>query len=244
MMATPARPDVGESQPYINTAVVPALRPDYTAEQLAAWLQRHEEFVSLARRGGLDVAFFGDSLTDGWRTHGHIVWEGCFAPLRAGNFGLAGDRTQQLLWRLTHGGLDGLDCRAAVVLIGTNNTDPGLGDNSLTPRNTPLEIVAGVTAVVQTLRMRLPGARVLLLGVFPRGPANAPVRGAIATINAGLRQLDDGGRFVSFLDIGARFLNTDGSLRQDLMPDQLHLNTAGYEVWADAIRAPLASLLA
>lgn len=230
--------------PAANSAVVPSLRPDYPPEMLAAWSRRHEELVALARSGEIEVAFFGDSITEAWRTTGAEAWNRSFAPLRAGNFGISGDRTQQVLWRMQHGELDGLNPKVAIVLIGTNNTSPGLGENSLTRRNTPAEIAEGVTAVVETLRHQLPRIRVLLLGIFPRGLRHDPAREEIARINAVLALAYAESPWVRFLDIGRRFLDADEALPVDLMPDALHLSPAGYEIFRDSIQEPIALMLA
>lgn len=205
-----------------------------------AWVRRHEGFVAEARRGGIDVVFLGDSLTDLWRREGRAAWEEHFAPLRAANFGIDGDRTQQLLWRLQHGAVDGPAPKVVVLLIGTNNT--GRERNSEVPRNTTAEAIAGVTLVVQTLRAKLPDATILLLGLLPRGEKDAPIRAQVGEINCALSGLDDGGR-IRFLDIGSRFLSPDGSLSREIMPDLLHMSEAGYAVFADALRDPLAKLL-
>jgi lysophospholipase L1-like esterase len=147
-----------------NSALQPAPRD-------AAWVKRHEGFVAEAARGGVDVLFLGDSITDGWRrpgpNGGKAVWDREIAPLRAANFGIGGDRTQHVLWRIEQGTLEGLRPRVVVLMIGTNNT--GFERDGTTPRNTPAETVAGVQAIVGQLRRRLPEARVLLLAVFPRG---------------------------------------------------------------------------
>ena len=239
-VATPfLRPDAAA-----NTAATPAIRPDYSPERRAAWLARHEEFVTLARQGGIDVLFVGDSITDYWRTHGRAIWDAEFVPLRAANFGLAGDRTQQVHWRLLNGELDGIRPRVVVLLIGTNNLDPGFGgEASLTPRNTPTEIVRGIGAIVRTLQQKQPQAKVLLLGLFPRGAKEAPVRAQIAEVNRGLASLTASGR-VTFLDLGAAFLDRDGNPGPGFMPDQLHLNEEGYRRWAGPLRETLKRLLA
>ncbi len=232
-----------DNPPHRNTAVEASTRPDYDAEKQAAWLQRHHDLVALARRGGIDVAFFGDSLTEQWTTTGRAEWERWFVPLGAGNFGVSGDRTQQVLWRMSHGELDGIAPRVLVLLIGTNNTDPGLGENSLTPANTTPEIIDGVTAIVSLVRARLPNTKILLHGVLPRGPATAAIREQIAAINAGLRLLDDDGRSVRFVDFGPLFLEPNDSISPDIMPDQLHLSATGYQIWARALIEPLTALL-
>lgn len=230
--------------PAANSAIAPSLRPDYPPEMLAAWSRRHEELVALARGGDVEVAFFGDSITEAWRTTGISAWNRWFAPLRAGNFGVSGDRTQQVLWRMQHGELDGMNPKVAVVLIGTNNTAPGLGVDSLTRRNTAAEIVEGVMAVVGTLRLRLPQTRVLLLGIFPRGPRHDPARAEISQINSALAAVYNRAPWIRFLDIGHEFLDADEALPVDRMPDALHLSPAGYDIFGDSIRGPLAQLMA
>lgn len=217
-----------------NTATQPVPRDE-------AWLRRHEGFVAEARRGGIDVVFLGDSLTDLWRREGRAAWEKYFAPLRAANFGIDGDRTQHLLWRLQHGAVDGPAPKVVVLLIGTNNA--GNERNSDVPRNTTAEAIAGVTLVVRTLRAKLPDTTILLLGLLPRGERGAPIRTQVREINRALSGLDDG-RCIRFLDIGPSFLSPDGSLSREIMPDLLHMNEAGYAVFAAALRDPLAGLLA
>jgi lysophospholipase L1-like esterase len=158
--------------------------------QGAKWMKLHEDFVQIARQGGVDVLFLGDSITDLWRydvlggiPRGKAVWDRDFAPLHAANFGISGDRTQHVLWRIEHGELDGISPKVVVLLIGTNNTgtEP---DGRI--RNSAPEIIAGVTAIVGEVRARLPGARILLMGVFPRGKIDDPRRRQIAQVNAAI----------------------------------------------------------
>lgn len=217
-----------------NTALQPVPRD-------AKWMKRHQEFVETARKGGVEVLFLGDSITDHWRDRGRVAWDENFGALRAANFGIISERTQHLLWRIANGELDGLSPKVVVLLIGTNNT--GFEPDKVTPRNTPAEAAEGVKAIVRTLRAKLPAAKVLLLGIFPRGekPDN-PQRLQIAEINRILARLDDG-RWVRFLDIGPQFLAPDGTLSKAVTVDFLHPNARGYEIWAAAIKEPLAELL-
>jgi hypothetical protein len=175
-------------------------------------MQRDREFVDIARKGGIDVLFIGDSITDFWRNRGKAVWDQCLAPLNAANFGIDGDRTQQVLWRIEHGELEGIKPKVIVLMIGTNNT--GLEKDGITPRNTTSEVVARITAVVKELRTRLPDASNLLLAIFPRGPKGDPIRVQLNETNAAPRELG-GGRHVIFLDIGPRFLTPDGTLTRE-----------------------------
>ncbi len=222
-----------------NTAIEPVPRDE-------RWMQRHEAFVAEAKQGGIDVLFLGDSITDFWRDTdpqrgGRAVWDREFAPLHAANFGISGDRTQHVLWRLGHGEADGFRPRVVVLMVGTNNT--GLERDGHTVRNTTPEVVEGVTAVVHELRVRFPDAKILSLAIFPRGEKDSPQRAQVAEANRALAKLDDG-QHVFFLDLGPRFLGPDGEIPRDLMPDLLHPSLKGYELWADAIREPLRRLLA
>lgn len=223
----------------INTAVIPSTRPDYTPEQQATWLALHESHKTRARSGKSVVIFLGDSITAGWLTHGAALWEKHFAPLGAVNFGIAGDRTQQVLWRIEHGNLEPLDPRVVVLLLGTNNLTPGLDGGKLMPRNTPEEIAAGIIAVVETLQRKLPRAEILLFGIFPRDDA---LRSDIATTNAALQEWA-ASHAVHFADIGAAFLSPNGGVSPDTMPDRLHPNEKGYQLWAQAMQPLLAGLI-
>ena len=222
-----------------NTAIQPEPRDPN-------WVKRHDGFVQIAKQGGVDVLFLGDSITDFWRNDdpkkgGKKIWEANFAPLRAANFGISADRTQHVLWRLEHGELDGIKPKVVVLMIGTNNT--GLERDKITPRNTTAEVIEGVGTVVKTLRTKLPTTKVLLLAIFPRNEkADDPQRKQVDEVNAAIAKLDDG-KNVRFLDIGPKFLTADGTLTREIMPDLLHPGEKGYEIWAAAIKEPLAAML-
>lgn len=208
-----------------------------------ALVQRHDSFVEIAKKGGIDVLFLGDSITDFWRNpeKGLPVWEKNFGALHAANFGISGDRTQHVLWRMKNGELTGYKPRAVVLMIGTNNT--GFESDKLTPRNSTEEVISGVTAIVQGLTNQWPDVKVLLFAIFPRAEKPTdPIRQQIRDINTALARLHDG-RHIFFLDIGQRFLAPDGTLAKEVMPDFLHPSTRGYEIWAEAIQQPLADLL-
>lgn len=233
------RGDPALRDPLQNSAIRPEPRD-------AAWVKRHEGFVDLAKKGGINVLFVGDSITDSWRVAdpakgGKPVWDREYAPLGAANFGISGDRTQHVLWRLQNGELDGINPKVVVLMIGTNNT--GFERDGTTPRNTPPQVVEGIKAIVDTLRSKLPQTKILLLAIFPRAEKrDHPQRQQIAEINRAIARLHDGRR-VRFLDIGNHFLAADGTMPKEIMPDFLHPGIKGYEMWANAIRQPLAELL-
>ena len=219
-----------------NTALIPAPR-DFPTN----WISRHEAYVAEAKKGGVDLLFLGDSITDGWRwgNGGSKIWPQVYAPRHAANFGIGYDRIQNVLWRVDNGELENISPQVVVLLIGTNNT--GNEDNGQ-PRNTTPEIIAGVSNLVRQIQIRLPQGKILLLGIFPRGEKTDPIREQVKAVNAGISKLDDGGK-IKFLDLGEKFLAPDGTFSRDLFPDLLHPNEKGYQVWADAMEAPLAQLL-
>jgi len=219
--------------PAINTATNPVPLG-------AGWIKRHEGFVAQAKQGGIDILFMGDSITDFWRNRGSNVWNQYYAPRRAANFGISGDRTQHVLWRMDNGELDGIKPKVVVLMIGTNNT--GKERDNKTPRNTVPEAIAGVQAVVADIRARLPDSKILLLAIFPRGTLDDPQRAQVALINTVIAKLDDG-KMVHYLDIDPNFLESDGTLPRGIMPDLLHPNAHGYQIWADAMNPTLDEML-
>lgn len=199
----------------------------------ATWLAQHDAFVARARQGGIDVLFLGDSITENFATRGQDVWNREIAPLgTVADFGIGGDRTQFVLWRAQHGELAGSGARVVVVMVGTNNLATA----------TPENIVRGVAAIVDTVRTALPGATVVLNAVLPRGGHDDPLRAKLADVNARLAGLADGTR-VRWLDASAGFLDANGDVRPELMPDKLHPSAAGYEIWAAALRPVLLDAL-
>ena len=209
----------------VNPAILPVPRND--------WMVQHEGFNARAKKGDVDVVFLGDSITAGWNGNGKALWAERYAPLKAVNFGIGGDRTQHVLWRVQNGNFDGITPKAVVLMIGTNNTGS----------DTAPQIAEGVTAIVKEIQARTPSTKILLLAVFPRNEkADNPARVKIGEINAIIAKLDDG-KSVFFLDIGPKFLTADGTLTREIMPDLLHLSPAGYKIWADAIQDKLAELL-
>lgn len=219
---------------------VPQGQPDVASPKLAApgepnkaFISAHEQFVKQAKEGKAQLVFLGDSITAGWGRQKEI-WEKAFGAYTPVNFGIGGDRTQHVLWRIENGELDGIKPKAVVLMIGTNNssTDPADG------------IARGITKIVETIRAKQPQAKILLLAVFPRGekPSPNPGREKLAEVNKTIAKLDDG-KHVFFLDIGPKFLEPDGTIAKAVMPDFLHLSAEGYQRWADAIGPKLAELM-
>jgi lysophospholipase L1-like esterase len=213
--------------PHTNSALVPVLAPGFRT--------KHNSNVELAKKGDIDVLFMGDSITDFWRTPsgpraGGPVFDKYYGEMKVANFGISGDTTQGVLYRLKDGEGEGFKPKAIMLMIGTNNNG----------RNSPPEIAEGIGAVVLEMRKDFPDAKILLLGVFPR--VDRPLGPAITEINKIISKLHDG-KHVFYLDIGAKFLDADGNIPRDIMSDGLHPTTKGYEIWAEAVKEPLANLL-
>jgi len=206
----------------------------------AAFFEKHESFLARAKSGPVGILFLGDSITEGWKSVPQI-WEKHYGAHQPANFGIGGDQTQHVLWRIENGELVGIDPKVAVLMIGTNNSGA----------HTAAQIAEANRRIVAQIRAKLPGTKVLVLAIFPRGPRTqrdgkaepwekrmAVIRG----VNAELAKLDDG-RNVRFLDVGPAFLAPDGTIPQDVMPDQLHLSPKGYQLWADAMQPLLDEML-
>ena len=172
-----------------------------------AWQNFHKSFLERAKQGNINVVFLGDSITQGWGDAGKEIWNKRYAPLGAVNFGIGGDSTRQVLWRVGHGELDGISPKLAVMKIGTNNlySDSNSGSDE--------EIVDGITAIVATVRKKLPDTKILLLGLLPR--QNEYFCNRIIHINSLISKLDDG-KTVRFLDMGAKFLDSPGKVKPAL----------------------------
>src|SRR5262245_33035533 len=178
-------------------------------------IARHKQFLANIKNAAPEVIFLGDSITQGWEGAGKAAWKKHFEPLKAFNLGIGGDQTGHVLWRLTEGGeWESIKPKVCVVMIGTNNTG----------KHSAEDIAGSITEIVRTIHKKSPTTKVLLLAVFPRGAqAGTPIREKIATINKIISKLDDG-KTVRYLDIGEKFLQKDGTLTKDIMPDFLHLS--------------------
>jgi lysophospholipase L1-like esterase len=222
-----------------NYAVQPVLHPGTE--------KRHESFNEISKKGEAQLVFLGDSITHGWEGKGKAVWTKDWAPLKAANFGIGGDRTEHVLWRLEHGNFDGLKPKAIVLMIGTNNTGhqgrPQKELNGAVYECTAEQTAEGIKAILGQLRQKCPDAKILVLGIFPRGAdKNDKFRQQNEATNAIVKGFADGQK-IFFLDVGARFLAADGTLSKTIMPDLLHPNAEGYQIWSDAMEAKVKELL-
>ncbi|MBN2202450.1 hypothetical protein JW777_10880 [bacterium] len=215
-----------------HKSVTPA--PSTFSWAVSWWQPRHEAVNDRLKQGGADLLLVGDSITHGFENTGRQYWNLYYAPRNAVNMGFGGDWTQHVLWRLDHCDFSAVNPKLAVVLIGTNNSN---GDDC-----SAAEIADGMIAVCGRLRNALPDTKILLLAIFPRDLRPTPQRMKITEANRLASRVADGHTIV-FEDYSGRFVNPDGTLKEELMPDYLHPNAEGYKVWTEAMEPAIARLM-
>jgi lysophospholipase L1-like esterase len=217
---------------------VPADQPRMRADRNSHLA--HQQLLAKAKGGRVDLYFLGDSITRRWGALDYpeflAHWRETFHGWNAGNFGWGGDRTENILWRLQNGELDGVGPKVIVILAGTNNLGKQAGDDAMVA-----DITRGVKAIVETCRSKAPAATIVLNAIFTRNDTPAVIP-TIARINANLAALADG-RSVRFLDANPRLADANGRLFEGISADGLHLSLKGYQAWAQALEPVLAELL-
>ena len=205
-------------------------------------MEAHVQLLQKARQGRIDIYFAGDSIVRRWGATDYpdllANWKENFYGWNAADFGWGADRTQNILWRLQNGELDGVSPKVIVLLAGTNNVGAQPGDEA-----TVADIARGVKAIVDLCRLKAPAATIILTAIFPRND-NLAVMPTINAINARLALLADDTR-VRFLNINDRLAGQDGRLVEGVMHarDQLHPTLEGYQIWADALKPIFRELL-
>jgi len=206
-----------------------SITPLPRTEQEEKWVSNHEARVAAAKKGDIDVILLGDSITH--YSGSTPAYQRHFGSRKTMNLGQGGDRTQNVLWRLQNGEVEGLQPKVAMLMIGTNNIGRG---------ESPEDTILGIKAVLAELHQRLPNTKVVLCSILPRtGAIMAPIGKA----NAELPALADGKRVVH-LDLTNDFQNPDGSLNEALFGgDKVHLNIDGYRVWFEKAEPHIAATL-
>ena len=201
------------------------------------WMPRHE--AKLAQRKAMenvDLLMIGDSITHAWEDKGLETWNKYYANRNALNLGFSGDRTEHVIWRFQNGAIDDISPKLAVIMIGTNNT----GHRKENPRHTAL----GIKRIIDEVKLRLPSTKILLLDIFPRGADKEnEFRKINSEVNELIKNYADDDSEVFFLSIGDKFLQEDGTLSKSIMPDLLHPNSEGYQIWAEAMEPTIQKLL-
>ena len=222
-----------------NTACVPVGKLE---NDFYDFYQRHEAILKMKAEINPEIVLIGDSITHLWGgepkepngNRGAESWQALFGGRRVLNLGFGYDRTQNVLWRIDHGELDGLKPKTVVIHIGTNN----FSGTKNARANTPEEIAEGIQAVVERVQKKC-AAEIILMAIFPRGQlANDPIRGQIAEVNKRLMALAKAPQ-VTVLDLTDKLTEADGSITREMMSDFLHPAAKGYAVWAEALKSRL-----
>jgi lysophospholipase L1-like esterase len=226
-----------------SPAAVPADEPVPRTDQNS--LIAHAQLLDKARKGGIDIYFEGDSITRRWGATDYpdllANWNRNFFGWNAADFGWGGDKTQNILWRLNNGELDGVNPKVIVLLAGTNNVGntvpPGSDEGKVA------DISRGLQAVLRVMQAKAPGATIIVTGIFPRND-NMAVMPTINKINSNLAKLADG-KEVRYLNVNDKLGDQDGKLFDGMMNagDKLHPTIKGYQVWADALKPIFTELL-
>jgi lysophospholipase L1-like esterase len=203
----------------------------------------HQQMVKNLKKGHIDLYFVGDSITRRWRATDYpkftANWDANFHGWNAANFGWGGDTTQNILWRVQNGELEGVHPKVIVLLAGTNNVGSFPADDARVA-----DIVKGIKALLDTMRKKAPKATIIVMGILPRNDGRRPtaVMASISKINEKIAKLADG-KTIRYLNINDKLADSDGKLFEGMTVDRLHLSLRGYQVWADALKPLLTELL-
>lgn len=218
-------------------------QPQGVARTDANSKKAHEQLLEKAGKGRIDVYLVGDSITRRWGATDYpqflAHWKETFHGWNAANFGWGGDTVQNVLWRMQHGELDGVNPKVIVVMAGTNNLGGLARSGGMDMRVE--EVTRGLQAVLATCRKKAPGAVIVLMGITPRND-NPVAAAAVGKVNDSLAGLADGKK-VRYLSINDKLADRDGKLREGMSPDRLHLSLKGYQVWAEALKPVLTEIL-
>ncbi|MET0322730.1 MAG: GDSL-type esterase/lipase family protein [Duganella sp.] len=205
---------------------------EYPWMSIARWQAMFQEDLEVADAGKVDLLFVGDSITEGWNKQ---VWDKSFGKWKTANFGIGGDHTGNVLWRLDNGHAGNLHPKLVVLTIGVNNF--------FHCQASPAEVFEGVKAVVAKLRALYPDSRLLLNAVLPyEQSGQSPKRAQVEELNRMIAGLDDG-KTIIYKDYGKRFLQANGDMSPTIMKDFLHPTPKGYQVWADAMLPDIRKLM-
>lgn len=205
----------------------------------------HAQLLEKAGKGGIDVYFEGDSITRRWGATDYpdllANWRRNFFGWNAADFGWGADTTQNILWRLENGELDGVNPKVIVLLAGTNNVGRVVPSTGVDAK--AADVTRGIEAIVRVMQAKAPGATIILTGIFPRNDSMA-VMPVIDKINSHLSKLADG-KSIRYLNVNDKLADPAGHLFDGMINsgDKLHPTIKGYQVWADALKPILTELL-
>lgn len=224
--------------PVTNTAVIPRGKLENDSYH---WFERHQRILDHQAKINPEIVFIGDSITHFWAGRESIGepadstphWNEAFKGFRVLNLGYGWDRTQNVLWRLDHGEMDGLSPKTVVLHIGTNN----IGGTRNMRANSPAEIADGILEICRRVREKAPKTNIVLMAIFPRGKRPTDFwRVQLTAVNNILKARTANMANLTYLDIGPKLVQPDGTISQEIMWDFCHPTPKGYAIWAEAIK--------
>ncbi len=228
------------TRPTTKATSKPAPKPRVetdAATPAAGGAGNERAFLERAKDKEIQIVFLGDSITDFWMNRGRKkVWDEYYKKFDAADFGVSGEHTEHTLGHLKAGIVDGLSPKVVVIMIGTTNN---IGHSS---EEKPEWAAADVKKIVEVVHEKLPETKVLLLGVFPRNGKTSRERQAVTAINAIISKLDDGKK-TRYLDLTPKFVDEEGNIPKEIMPDGLHPNEKGYQIWAESMQPLLDEMI-
>ena len=226
-----------------NTAIIPVPKLE---DDSYDWLVRHNDILEVKDLLDPEIVLIGNSITHFWGgdypplkyadgisriSNGPNSWQETFKNHRVLNLGFGWDRTQNVLWRLNNGELDGLDPKLVIVHIGTNNTS----ETKNARMNTAAEIVEGIAAIYTSVRTKAPNAKIVLMEIMPREEKPDNPRRIFINETNQLLKLYAADKKIILLDIASKMLDSDGLLTKKVTLDFCHPNEAGYQIWGEAL---------
>jgi lysophospholipase L1-like esterase len=204
----------------------------------------HEDLVAKAKKGGIDIYFEGDSITRRWGATDYpqflTNWTANFFGWNATDFGWGADLTQNILWRLENGELDGVNPKIIVILGGINNVGETAGSDAKVE-----DITSGLKAIVKVCQEKASDATIIITGIFPRNSNRNNPLGVMPTINKindNLAKMAEGKKF-RYININEKLADKDGKLFPGMTVDNLHPTAKGYQIWADALKPIFTEIL-
>ncbi len=217
--------------------------PNPAAVPVEGWSKkRHAEKLEAVSKDKFNMIMLGNSIINNFE-HPEFqpVWNQFYAPRKALNLGFGGYRTENIIWNIEHGELDGQSPKVLVLQIGTNNVD----EKNYSTRHTAGQLAGGIEAIVNIVRQKLPNTKIIILRCFPGcygGPNPTSHRAILERASDIVSKLADG-KHIYYCDVNHLFLNFDGSINHELMPDYLHPSPAGAKLWAQAMEPLLSELM-
>lgn len=195
------------------------------------WNERHEQVLKMNKESSPEILMIGNSITHYWggepiadKQHGKNAWKNLFGDRKVRNLGFGWDKTENVLWRIYHGELDGYAAKTIFLMIGTNNL----------PFNTDEEVVEGIHEVVKAIRFRQPQAKLCVIGILPRKDMEARVDKVDKALQNSLKTEN-----ITFINITPKLTDKKGLIIPSLFMDGLHPNEQGYERIAEVLKTHL-----